>query len=177
MKRDNERQAILEIAKISQMVDYSNTKQIISLLDKFSNRSKVADSIFGVRYVKRLESLLRDGEECSCVLCGKEASNKVVCQECIEKLSPLNELDNEEVKDEVLGEYEKQIQKIHDEMKAADQKTENLFKDIDASMLSLASQRTARTTKKLAWTILTLTIINTIGLVFIALFLWKLNLG
>ncbi len=62
-------------------------------------------------------------------------------------------------------------------IKQSDEKTESLFRDIDESLFQVASQRTSRTTQKLVWVILGLSLVNTIALFFVALFLWKLNMG
>ena len=50
---------------------------------------------------------------------------------------------------------------------------EDLFKDMDDSLMQLASQSTVGTIKKLSWINITLSIINSIVIFFLALFLWK----
>ena len=50
---------------------------------------------------------------------------------------------------------------------------EDLFKDMDDSLMKLASQRTVGTIKKLAWINMALSVINSIVIFFLALFLWK----
>ena len=62
-------------------------------------------------------------------------------------------------------------------IRRSDEKTKSLFREIDDSLFHLASQQTARNTQKLVWTILALTLINTITLIFVALFIWKVNMG
>ena len=62
-------------------------------------------------------------------------------------------------------------------IRRSDEKTKSLFREIDESLFHLASQQTARNTQKLVWTILALTLINTITLIFVALFIWKVNMG
>ena len=62
-------------------------------------------------------------------------------------------------------------------IRRSDKKTEELFRDLDESLMDIASQRTARNTEKLVWVILALTILDTIAILFTALFVWNLNMG
>ena len=62
-------------------------------------------------------------------------------------------------------------------IKQSDEKTENLFREIDSSLFQVASQRTTRSTQRLTWVILALTLLNTVVIFFVALFVWKLNMG
>ena len=61
-------------------------------------------------------------------------------------------------------------------IRRSDKKTEDLFRDLDESLFQMASQHTARNTEKLVWFVLALSLINTIALFFIALFVWNLNM-
>ncbi|MBQ6134479.1 MAG: hypothetical protein IJI65_10040 [Lachnospiraceae bacterium] len=62
-------------------------------------------------------------------------------------------------------------------IKQSDEKTENLFREIDSSLFQVASQKTTRSTQRLTWVILALTLVNTVVVFFVALFVWKLNMG
>ncbi len=62
-------------------------------------------------------------------------------------------------------------------IRRSDKKTEDLFRDLDESLFQMASQRTARNTERLVWVVLALSMINSIALFFIALFVWNLNMG
>ncbi len=62
-------------------------------------------------------------------------------------------------------------------IRQSDEKTENLIRDIDESLFQVASQKTTRTTQKIVWSVLAFSIVNTIGIFFVALFLWKMNMG
>ena len=62
-------------------------------------------------------------------------------------------------------------------IKQSDEKTENLFREIDSSLFQVASQKTTRSTQRLTWVILALTLVNTVVVFFVALFIWKLNMG
>ena len=62
-------------------------------------------------------------------------------------------------------------------IKKSDEKTEELFREIDDSLFQVASQRTTRSTQRLVWIILGLTMIDTVVIFFMALFVWNLNMG
>ena len=62
-------------------------------------------------------------------------------------------------------------------IKQSDKKTEDLFREIDDSLFQVASQKTTRSTQRIVWLILGLTLINTVAICFTALFVWKLNMG
>lgn len=66
---------------------------------------------------------------------------------------------------------------LDDLIRQSDEKLENLFRDIDDSLYQVASQKTMRTTQKLVWINLGLTVINAIAIFFIALYVWNLNMG
>ena len=71
---------------------------------------------------------------------------------------------------------EDHVYQIDDLIRQSDEKTENLFRDIDDSLLQLASQRTSRKIQKLLWVVLGFSVINTIVVFFVALYVWNLNM-
>ena len=62
-------------------------------------------------------------------------------------------------------------------IKQSDEKTKRLFREIDDSLFQVASQKTTRSTQRLTWVILALTLLNTVVICFIAFLVWKLNMG
>ena len=122
-----------------------------------------------------------------CVLCGKEAINNVVCNTCIQKISQLNKKDKpvEAVRTEPKVPAESvqasrsnvtvsnQVVEGTNEDINEDITIEELFKDMDDSLLQLASQVTAKSIKRLSWVNIALGIVNFIMTFFLALFLWK----
>ena len=66
---------------------------------------------------------------------------------------------------------------VYELIQRSDEKTESLFRDIDDSLFQVASQRTSESTQKLTWVVLALSVINTVMVFFVALFVWKLNMG
>ena len=191
MNRENEKRVVEEICDISGRCDYSDNNDIDTVLSEIKDRAYFRDSIFGKRYIQRLSMLLTGVSASDCVLCGKEAINNVVCNTCIQKISQLNKKDKpvEAVRTEpkvpaesvqasrsnvtasnqvVEGAYEGTNEDINEDITI-----EELFKDMDDSLLQLASQVTAKSIKRLSWVNIALGIVNFIMTFFLALFLWK----
>lgn len=70
-----------------------------------------------------------------------------------------------------------QEQTVDELIRQSDEKTQGLFRDMDDILFQVASQHTTRTTQRLVWFTVALTIINTIVLFFIALLVWRLSMG
>lgn len=66
---------------------------------------------------------------------------------------------------------------VADRIRRSDEKTEQLFQSIDESLFQVASQKTSRNTQRLVWVVLAFVVIDTVAILFVALFLWKLNMG
>ena len=66
---------------------------------------------------------------------------------------------------------------VEELIRQSDAKTKDLFRDMDDILFQVASQHTTRTTQRLVWVIVALTIINTMILFYIALLVWRLNMG
>ena len=187
MNRENEKRVVEEICDISGTCDYSDNNDIDAVLTKIKDRDYFKDSVFGKRYIQRLSMLLTGVTASDCVLCGKEAINNVVCNTCIQKISQLNKKDKpvEAVRTEPKVPAES-VQASHSNVAVINQVVEGtnedineditieeLFKDMDDSLLQLASQVTAKSIKRLSWVNIALGIVNFIMTFFLALFLWK----
>ena len=187
MNRENEKRVVEEICDISGRCDYSDNNDIDTVLSEIKDRAYFRDSIFGKRYIQRLSMLLTGVSASDCVLCGKEAINNVVCNTCIQKISQLNKKDKpvEAVRTEPKVPAES-VQASHSNVAVSNQVVvgadegineditiEELFKDMDDSLLQLASQVTAKSIKRLSWVNIALGIVNFIMTFFLALFLWK----
>lgn len=187
MNRENEKRVVEEICDISGTCDYSDNNDIDVVLTKIKDRDYFKDSVFGKRYIQRLSMLLTGVTASDCVLCGKEAINNVVCNTCIQKISQLNKKDKpvEAVRTESKVPAESvqasrsnvavsnQVVEGTNEDVNEDITIEELFKDMDDSLLQLASQVTAKSIKRLSWVNIALGIVNFIMTFFLALFLWK----
>ena len=187
MNRENEKRVVEEICDISGRCDYSDNNDIDTVLSEIKDRAYFRDSVFGERYIQRLSMLLTGVTASDCVLCGKEAINNVVCNTCIQKISQLNKKDKsvEAVRTESKVPAES-VQASHSNVAVINQVVEGtnedineditieeLFKDMDDSLLQLASQVTAKSIKRLSWVNIALGIVNFIMTFFLALFLWK----
>ena len=62
-------------------------------------------------------------------------------------------------------------------IRQSDEKTQGLFRDMDDILFQVASQHTTKTTQRLVWFTVALTVINTIILFFIAYVVWRLSMG
>lgn len=62
-------------------------------------------------------------------------------------------------------------------IRLSDEKTQGLFRDMDDILFQVASQHTTRTTQRLVWFTVALTVINTIVLFFVAYIVWRLSMG
>ena len=60
-------------------------------------------------------------------------------------------------------------------LKRSENRMVGLFRDMDESLLQMASQRTLRNMEKTVWGVLALSVVDTIAIFFIAYFLWRLN--
>ena len=62
-------------------------------------------------------------------------------------------------------------------IRESDKKTIDLLHDIDESLFRVASQKTTRSTQKIVWVNVAITVLNTVAIFFLALFVWKLNMS
>ena len=191
MDRENEKRVVEEICDISGRIDYSDKNDIEAVLSEAKDRDYFKESIFGKRYLQRLTMLLAGVSATDCVLCGKEAINGVVCNTCIQKISQLNKKDKPveavrtepKVPAESVQASRSNVAVSIQVVEGADEGTnedineditiEELFKDMDDSLLQLASQVTAKSIKRLSWVNIAIGIVNFIMTFFLALFLWK----
>ncbi len=69
------------------------------------------------------------------------------------------------------------VSQVNELISKSDKKTEDFFRDVDDTLLRMASQKTTRSIQRLTWVILSITLINTVVIVFMAAYIWRLNLG
>ena len=62
-------------------------------------------------------------------------------------------------------------------IRESDKKTIDLLHEIDESLFRVASQKTTRSTQKIVWVNVAITVLNTVAIFFLALFVWKLNMS
>jgi hypothetical protein len=68
------------------------------------------------------------------------------------------------------GDFDKLLRKSNEQ-------NERLLQTIDESLLQVANQSTTRKTQQLVWILLLLGVVNTLVSIFMAIFIWKLNMG
>ncbi len=192
MDRNNEKRVVEEICDISGRFDYSDNSEIDAVLSEVKDRDYFRESVFGKRYLQRLTMLLTGVSAKDCVLCGKEAINNVVCNTCIQKISQIHKQRGDvatQIKSEPklpMIEAAKKVPVVLEDDAQANSSScasdnrideditiEELFKDMDDSLLQLASQVTAKSIKRLSWVNIAISIVNFIMTFFLALFLWK----
>lgn len=168
MAKEDEKNVAAAICKMSQDYDYHNIQDVKDILSKIGNNKLFQQTMFGMRYINRLATMIAGSASSSCILCGKHADNQVMCSTCMNTISPYVE------------KMQQQNRMPQINIKQTDTYTDNqttsiedLFKDMDDSLMQLASQSTVGTIKKLSWINITLSIINSIVIFFLALFLWK----
>ena len=158
MNREDEKRIVATICRLSQEYDYQNMQDVNRVLKLVGNNQLFSQSGYGKRYIDRLSAVNEGIASDDCVLCGKKAADRVICDNCRH----------------IADRYTQRPQKTT-EKQAVDAAVliEDLFKDMDDSLIQLASQSTVRTIKKLSWINILLSIINSIAIFFLALFLWK----
>lgn len=178
INRENEKQVVEEICSFSNAFDYSKAEDLKKALSAANKRDIFKQSIFGMRYIKRLSMLSTGLTATDCVLCGKEAINNVVCNTCIQKLNQIKtknkKTENKNSDLSISSTANNPSDIAADNYSSTNEiSIEELFKDMDDSLLQLASQVTAKSIKRLTWINIAIGVLNFIVLFFLTLFLWK----
>ena len=69
------------------------------------------------------------------------------------------------------------VTQVNELISKSDKKTEDFFRDVDDTLLRMASQKTSRSIQRLTWVILSISLINLVVTFFMAMYIWRLNLG
>lgn len=147
MSRENDDAVLIAIGQITVKMDYDNPEHLGFILNTVRSSELFVDSEYGKRYISMLEGRLERAK----------ADEPVA----------IDESNAFGIDKEAFG----------DLIRQSDEKTESLFRDIDESLFQVASQHTTQNTQKLVWVILGICVIDTIIMFFVALFVWKLNMG
>ena len=161
MDKEIEKKIVAIICDMSTKLDYSKPEDVDTALSKALGSETFGQSVFGKKYINRLNSLKSKESENTCILCGKEALNGVICPDCVSKVEKANP-----VKLRAQSSVKKED---------ADNnlRIEDILKDMGDDMMQLATQNSVSTLKKLAWFSVGLLIINSIIIIFMVIFLWK----
>ena len=69
------------------------------------------------------------------------------------------------------------VTQVNELISKSDKKTEDFFRDVDDTLLRMASQKTSRSIQRVTWVILAISLINVVVTVFMAVYVWRLNMG
>lgn len=233
MKMD-EKSAILEIINLTDDIDFEEDGIVKEALNVALDIEGLDTTQFGRRFISRLSAMNKGNcQNDNCVLCGKPATSKVVCQVCISNLKESaaeyiqekysNSTGNESGKSvnrheaimnnqsnsfseddtvEVISEDEKVdindedldrdsfeknffydddiadlrqdiADRMHAETRDSDRYTEDLIKNLDASMDRLASKKAVKSSNRMLMAILVISLVNTISIVAIAVIVFN----
>ena len=149
MSRENDDAVLIAIGQITVKMDYDKPEHLGFILNTVRSSDRFVESVYGKRYISMLEDR-------------------------VERLSTGEDTRYGEVG---TGNSGIDSEAFGDLIRQSDERTESLFRDIDESLFQVASQRTTQNTQKLVWVILGLCVIDTVIMFFVALFVWKLNMG
>lgn len=166
---ESEKKIVKTIRDIVLKVDISNKDNISYLYKSASANPLFMGSVYGQRFIQRLKCWKDGSKEEHCIFCGKQAKNQLLCLDCMTNDPKLSQ--NEFVME--ASNESKSLPPTKTAGYSDKNQIEELFRDIDDSLLQVASQNTVRSIKKLTWITLGLTIFNTIAIFFLVLFLWK----
>jgi len=163
------------IKNASNTYDYTDIADLNTVLTSLYDDGAFIQSVFGKKYIARIRAILgKENTDNSCVLCGKDAENGVVCKTCIEKVDNMNGAGKKQSAPAVQKSVKTGVaKKPATKSLESNIKLEDLLKDMGDDMMQLATENSVRTLKKLTWINIGLVIINSIILIFVAIFLWK----
>lgn len=180
--RTYEKSAILEIIKCSKDLDCNDKNQIKVTLAKANQREVLTKTIFGGRFLKRLNEIVDLQEyEHKCVLCNRP-ENGIVCPTCIEQLMPAVEemeieshklAENRKDKSILSKTTTKEKHRNSKEQVVADSEwlMDELVRNMDSSMDRLANKKSVQKINRILIVLTFMGIFNTVGIVLIILML------
>ena len=69
------------------------------------------------------------------------------------------------------------VVQVNELISKSDKRTQEFFRDVDDTLLRMASQKTTRSIQRLTWVILAISLINVVATIFIGVYIWHLNIG
>ena len=172
MNKENERSALAMIGTVCSDPRFMDLDNLPNVYNNLRKNKKLTDTKIGRKFIRRLEALIDGEDETECIRCKADTKNRVLCMECINEAY----LRNKAPQSSVSIDEEAMIRELSQVLKNSDERAENRFRDIDDSLLQLASQKTLKSTKRLVWVAIGIGVINLVAMVFVGLFLWKLNM-
>lgn len=159
MDKEIEKKIAVIICNLSQQLDYSKETDVDKALSKALSSEIFGQSVFGKKYIGKLQGLKSGSGDRTCMFCGKQAHNGMVCKMCSDRMSNMNK--------------SKAVNAGVSVVDNANIKLEDLLKDMGDDMMQLATENSVKTLKKMTWISMGLNIINSIIIIFLAIILWK----
>ena len=86
MADDKLRQELFYMVRLTSKYDFTKMEVVESIL-RLENERQILDSVFGKRFKSRIFDIAAGvNSDSSCVICGNQAENHVICQHCIETI-------------------------------------------------------------------------------------------
>ncbi len=168
MTKEIEKRVLIAVGQYSNLYDYNNADDVKTIIDEISKDDLFTQSVFGKKYINRL-ALAKEGiAPQNCVICSSPAENRVVCDSCLSKIGSYAG-----VARPIVNRTKSENVSISQPKHGGSSPIEDLIKDMDDSLLQLASQSSVGTIKKLMWVNVALSIVNSIVIFFLALFIWR----
>lgn len=190
----DEKSAIFEIIVASRNLDTNDSEAVKKLAKKCWDVSEFGETEFGCRFIKRLSEIFKGKSNDQCILCGQhKADNRIVCEVCYDNLQDqvkdyksLIKTDKETMEQGSSDRTESLLasgdiislkndikEQMHRQSVVSGRYTENLIRNLDASMDRLASRKSVRTNNRMLTTVLVISLVNTIGIIAIILMMFK----
>ncbi|MCR4694271.1 MAG: hypothetical protein K5773_02975 [Pseudobutyrivibrio sp.] len=81
------KQELLYMVKLTEKYDFTN-RQVVDGILRLENERQILTSVFGKRFKDRIFDIAYDNaSNNTCVICGQEAENGVICQDCLNRIS------------------------------------------------------------------------------------------
>lgn len=148
MSKEKDRAVLCAIGQITDKMDLDDPKHLKYVLDTVVKSDDFCRSEYGKRFIGKMRDKLA----------------RLTKEQAVYKTAqPVS--------------YAQDTVGLDELIRLSDEKTQGLFRDMDDILFQVASQHTTRTTQRLVWIVVALTLINTIVLFFIAYVVWRLSMG
>ena len=203
MSKELDKRVVTTIYRLTANHDYGRQAEIDEIVTGIHQNPWFTQNAHGKKYLQRMMDIRGGVFRDDCVFCGSPAKNQVICVNCYQTIgrfvepilnSQINSTQSTRAQSQTVYSREPQTRpapQTHElsrtepqEMSAASYggereiasstaKLEELFRDMDDSLMQLASQNSVRIIKKLTWISVGIGAVNTSILVFLILYILK----
>ena len=152
MSKEKDRAVLCAIGQITDKMDLDDPKHLRYVLDTVVKSDDFRQSVYGTRFIDKMRKKLV----------------RITQEQAVYKTPDTGQ---------ALSVQSGSTVGLDELIRQSDEKTQGLFRDMDDILFQVASQHTTRTTQRLVWFTVALTVINTIILFFIAYVVWRLSMG